>query len=266
MSAPFAPQEDFDLAAFTSAANDGHPATMPDSLKGLGTFTVIEINNLRKRPRFFTGILTKPPVPVTGYGGWSRVARPRKVAITEWVGRDVLAIEIEFVIDDFATGRGVYVEAKCQILEELAGVESGDPEPPLLELHSNPDKLMPHGYARASQNRWFIESLTWDKENIRYNRAGNKIRAAGTIVVAVYSEDARLHPAAQKRAATKPTLTKGGSKRPYYTVLPGDTLHKIAARRDTYNDWKKWKLIAKANHIRTSKQLKHKIGKVLKLP
>lgn len=239
---------------------------MPDSLQILGTFTVIETNTTRKRPRFFTGLMTKSPVVVTGYGGWSRVARPRKVAITEWVGRDVLAIEIEFIIDDFASGRGVYTEAKCQILEELAGVESGDPEPPLLELHSNPDKLMPHGYARASQNKWFIESLTWDKELIRSNRAGNRVRAGGTLVVAVFSQDERLHPAAQKRADAKPKLTKGGSKRPYYTVLPGDTLHKIAARRDTYHDWHKWKLIATANKIRTSKQLKRKVGKVIKLP
>lgn len=260
------PLEDPDVAAFASAAVDGHPAIMPESLKGLGTFTLIEINPIRKRPRFFTAIMTKAPVPVTGYGGWSRVARPRKIAITEWVGRDVLAVEIEFIIDDFAEGRGVYVDAKCQILEELAGVEAGDDQPPLCELHSNPPKLMPHGYERATQNKWFIESLTWDKEGIRVNRAGNKVRAGGTLVAAVFSEDSRLHPAAKKRADAKPKLTKGGSKRPYYTVLPGDTLHKIAARRDTYNDWRKWKLIAKANNIRSSKQLKRKVGKVIKLP
>lgn len=255
-----------DIVAISSKAEDGHPAEMPDSLQVLGTFTLQEIAYNRKRPRFFIGLLTRAPVVVSGYGGWSRVARPRKSALTEWVGRDTLSVSIDFIIEDYAMGRGVYTEAKCQILEELAGVESGDPEPPLCELHSDPPSLMPHGYERASQNKWFVESLTWDQDQIRYNKAGNRIRAVGTIVASVYVADERLHPAAEYRKPSSKPVTKGGSKRKFYTVLPGDTLHKIAARKDTYNNWKKWKLIADANGIRSSKQLKKKVGKVIKLP
>lgn len=255
-----------DIVAVSASAEDGHRAEVPESLTRPGTFSLLEIAPNRKRPRNFTGILARAPAVTSGYGGWSRVARPRDSALTEWVGRDTLSITIDFVIDDFASGRGVYVESKCQILEELAGVESGDPEPPLCELHSNPDHLMPHGFARASQNQWFVDNLTWDQDSIRYNRAGNRTRAAGTLIVSVYVADERLHPAAEKRKVSKTPITKGGSKRKFYTVLPGDTLHKIAARRDTYNDWRKWKLIAKANHIRNDRQLERRIGKAIKLP
>lgn len=255
-----------DIIAVSAEAEEGHSAQVPDSLTGLGTFTLLEIAPNRKRPRNFTAILARAPAVTSGYGGWSRVARPRQSALTEWVGRDTLSVSIDFVIDDFATGRGVYVESKCQILEELAGVESGDPEPPLCELHSNPDHLMPHGYVRASQNKWFIDNLSWDQDSIRYNKAGNRVRAAGTLVASVYVADERLHPAAALRKVSQKPVTKGGSHRKYYTVLPGDTLHKIAARKDTYNDWRKWKIIAKANKIHNDKQLKKKIGKPIRLP
>jgi hypothetical protein len=249
-----------------TASRRGRGPQLPDSLTFPGTFSLLEIAPNQRAPRVFIALMTRAPVVVNGYGGWSRVARPRDSALTEWVGRDTLSVSIDFILDDFASRRGSYVEGKCQVLEELAGVEAGNPEPPLCELHSNPDKLMPHGYARASQNKWFIDSLSWDQDLTRYNGVGNRTRAVGTVVVSVYVADERLHPAAERRKAAKKPVTKGGSRRKNYTVLPGDTLHKIAARRDTYNDWRKWKIIAKANNIHNDKQLKRHVGKVIRLP
>lgn len=227
-----------------------------------GSFTVTELNPpTGHEPRYFTASMMNAPVVVAGYGGWSRVARPRRMALTEWVGRDALSVSFDFILDDFAEGKGIYVESQCQILDELCGVEEGDPEPPLLTLESNPAALMPHGAHRASDNKWFIETLVWDQESIRYNSSGNRTRAKATIQLTVHVEDERLSAAAATRAKAKTTT---GSKLKTYTVRKGDNLQKIAARKDVYNDSTQWKKIATANKIRDPKKLK--TGRVLKIP
>jgi hypothetical protein len=226
-----------------------------------GSFTVTELDPPGGHDaRTFTGSMMTAPVVVAGYGGWSRIARPRRMALTEWVGRDALSVAFDFILDDLAEGLGLYVESQCQILEELAGVEEGDPEPPLLRLESSPEPLMPHGQHRASDNRWFIESLVWNQDQVRYNNAGNRVRAQATITLTVFSEDERLSAAATARK----NAAKKGGKRKTYTVRAGDTLQKIAARKDVYGDSKKWKKIATANKIRDPKHLKK--GQVLKIP
>lgn len=236
----------------------------------LGTFRLTELDPEEgDDPRFFAAILTRAAIPTAGYGGWSRVARPKKGALTEWVGRDALSIEIEFLLDNFGTGTDVpddtldldqnaEVEADCQILDELAGVEQGDPEPPLLRLMGKPQGIIPHDASRASQNKLFIETLTWDKDLARYNNEGNRTRAGGTMVLTVYNADDRL-----SRRAGRNNKGKGGHRKTYI-VKKGDTLRKIAARKDVYGDAGKWKKIAVANHIRDPKNLT--IGKKLKIP
>lgn len=240
----------------------------PDTLEMGGTFTLTEIDPPSgKRARQFVGILTRAPVPVAGYGGWSRVARPRRKALTEWVGRDSLSLEISFILDSYDTGQGLYVETKCQILDELAGIEQHDPEPPLLRLESNPAPLMPHGFHRASHVKWFIETLTWEADQVRYNREGNRLRAAGSMTVTQYVDDAKLASLSSvqaRRNAASRKDGKAGGKLKTYTVRAGDTLSKIAARKDVYGDASKWKKIASANSIRDPKKLK--VGKVLKIP
>lgn len=226
-----------------------------------GSFTVTELDPpAGHRARTFTASMMTAPVVTAGYGGWSRTARPRKMALTEWVGRDALSVSFDFILDDYAEGAGLFVESSCQILDELCGVEEGDPEPPLLKLESDPEPLMPHGHHRASDNKWFVETLTWNADQIRYNNAGNRVRAMASITLTVHSEDERLSAAAKARqnAASK------GSRRKTYIVKTGDTLQKIAARKDVYGDSKQWKKIATANKLRDPKHL-HK-GRVLRIP
>lgn len=236
----------------------------PDSLADEGTFTLAELSPPNKRqPRSFTASLYSAPIPSSGYGGWSRVAVPKSMAFTEWAGRDVLSITLDFILDEFTSSMGVYVEGQCRNLERFAGVDEGDPEPPLLELSSDPEPLMPHGEYRASHNRWFVETLDWDKDRIVYNSAGNRVRAGGTIVVSVFNEDKVLSVAGRSSKNANSTKGKSG-KLKTYTVKKGDTLSKIAARKDVYHDASKWKKIATANHIRDPKKLK--IGRALKIP
>lgn len=241
------------------------PATtkiFPGMLKLPGRFWIRERNPPgKKKAREVIASLNGPAIVTAGYGGWSRIARPRRKALTEWVGRDSVSIEIAFIMSDFAKNRGAYIEDKCQILDELAGVEAGDPEPPLLELHSDPPGVIPHSYERASHVRWFIETLTWDKDAIRYNQNGNRIHVSGTITLTQYVADTRLRMSKRKKK-------KGDSRgrRKTYRVKKGDTLYKIAARKDVYGDRHKWRRIAKANKIRDPKLGPKWVGKVLKIP
>src|SRR5688500_16266819 len=136
---------------------------------GLVRFTEVDPPS-GQGPEVFKGWLTKPPIVTAGYGGWSRVARPRKKALTEWVGRDSMSLEIEFLVDNHAkTGsrsmEGIQTERTVRSLERFAGIDIHDPEPPLFILESNPPALIPHNHHHADHVRWFVESLTWDKES-----------------------------------------------------------------------------------------------------
>lgn len=232
-------------------------------MTGLGTFRLEELNPPRGRgAKDFKAVMQGAPVVVAGYGGWNKVPRPKRKALTEWEGRDPVSIEIVFVLDsELFEMTGREVESSCRELESIAGVEGNDPEPALCALSSEPAPLMPHGQHRAKHVKWYIESLVWDREAVYYNRAGNRTRAGGTLVLTQFVEDEKL--SAVKSRASKKGSTRG-SKRKTYTVRAGDTLAKIAARRDIYGDSKKWKRIADANQIRDPKKLK--TGKVLRIP
>lgn len=237
---------------------------MPGAVGERGTFTVTEIDPSRGRAAWsFTALMIKPPIVTAGYGGWSRVARPRKKAITEWVGRDSASITIEFMLDTVEDEDGLYVRTQERALEHLAGLDQDDPEPPLVRLNSIPEALIPHNEHHAGHVKWFVDSLVWNAEVKMSNRVGNPIRIGGTIVLTQYVADERLEnlSSAEKR---RNAGTKKGATQKTYTVKVGDTLSKIAARKDIYGDASKWKKIATANGIRDPKKLT--VGKKLKIP
>lgn len=211
------------------------------------------------------GWLTTAPVLTAGGGGWSRVARPRRKSITEWLGRDSVSLELEFLLepdlfdDDPQQGQGV--EDACRDLESLWGIESTDPEPAVFKVSSHPAPLMPHGQHRASHVRYFIETLSYDKAQVIYNREGNRIKAAGTITITQFVEDEHIS-AVKARRARKPRSRRPKPKHKTHVVKRGETLSKIAAIE--YGNAKYWKDIAKANHIRDPHSIKQ--GQRLKLP
>jgi LysM repeat protein len=233
-----------------------------------GTFTFREINPPSSRPEATcSGWLTRPPVPTAGYGGWSRVARPRKKAITEWAGRDSMSIEFGIMFDSFTSemdNPGMYVETQIRALERLGGIEENDPRPPLFQVASTPPKLIPHNVYRAGHVQWFVESIQWEADSVIVNSVGNRTRSAATVVITQYVADETLQRTAaqRKKAATKKN-SRGGSVTSY-VVKRGDTLSKIAKRRDVYNDASKWRIIGRANHIRDPKNVK--LGQRLKIP
>lgn len=227
----------------------------------LGTLELVEINPPPKQdPERFRAYITKPVVVVAGYGGWSRIARPRRKALTEWVGRDSMSLEIEFLTDVEGEFRGDWNERNIRSLERLAGIDIQDPQPPLFKLHSRPDKLIPHGVKRASHVDWFVDALTWDKESILTSTNGNRTRAGGVMTVTQFVADERLTPSVRRRGDSNRSRT--GGKKKTHTVRAGETLSEIA--KAVYGKASRWKEIAKANGIRDPKKLR--VGQELKIP
>jgi hypothetical protein len=234
----------------------------PGELGLPGTWTFEEIDPPSGRTAYnVTGWADGPVIPLLGNSGWSRVARPRKGALTEWVGRDTLALQIDFRMGVLSDNQGLELRERMRTLEKLYGVDIEDPEPPLFRLSCTPEALIPHSAHFASQNKWFIDQLTFDKELTQNNNVGNPVTTGGSMTIAVYATDELLTAAARARAKSK---GKGG-RRKTYRVRAGDTLQKIAARKDVYGNAKKWKTIAKANKIRDPKH-PGKVGRILKIP
>lgn len=237
----------------------------PEVVSAIGTFKLTEANPPRgQRAVSCLGYLTKPVLVTAGYGGWSRVARPRKKALTEWVGRDSTSLQVDFLMEAFVENDGMFVRTQVRALERLAGLDISDPEPPLCRIQSRPPALIPHDFHHASQVKWFVESIAWDQDSIEMNDVGNPIRQGGQFVITQYVEDERLESLSSAERRKKAKGSGRGATRKTYTVKAGDTLGKIAARSDVYSDASKWKKIATANKIRDPKKLR--VGQVLKIP
>lgn len=222
----------------------------------LGQVILEELSPGRRKRVTFKASMTGAATVVAGYGGWEKVARPRRKSLTNWIGRDPLSLEIPFLIDKLVEEDGQACEAQVKNIELIAGIEGGGAiEPSVFRLKSTPARLIPHGYGRARHNKFFIESLTWDRDQTIVGLDGLRIRIGGTLVVTQETKDTRLEKLANE---------KSDNRRQFYTVKKDDTLQKIAAREDVYGDAKKWRSIAEANNIRDPSKLK--VGQKLTSP
>ncbi len=233
----------------------------PGELGDPGTWYFEEINpEGGRQPYNVSGWCDGAVVPTAGYGGWSRVARPRKKALTEWIGRDSLSLTIDFKMGernrDSSADQNDLAQ-RIRNLEHLAALDINDPEPPRFRLRSTPAGVIPHDYSNATQVEWFIETLNWDKNAFVKDSGGDYLTAGGTMVVTQYVAPEKPRPG-------KTSKKKNSGRRKTYRVRAGDTLQKIAARKDVYGNAKQWKKIAKANKIRDPKKLK--TGRLLKIP
>lgn len=196
-----------------------------------------------------------PVVPSAGYGGWNRVPRPFKKPITEWNAGDALSLTVSFVLD---ADLGFNVAAAERGLELLAGLDA-DEEPPTFKIYSRPAGVVPHDNASDPERDWFLESLTWDRDEAINRDDGTPRRRAGEMVLTEYVDDeilADLKPVKKKAKKKAAPIRKDR-----YTVKKGDTLSKIAARLKVKGGWK---ALAKLNGIRDPKKLK--VGARLKVP
>jgi hypothetical protein len=211
-----------------------------------------------------------------GYGGWSVTGRPKNIGLTEWQGRNPIAVEIPFVIDNYSFGQATVRGdnfggfagpdedpdelARCNATEDMAHKLGtlcglGDSEqPPILRVQGHGG--IPHDDTIApGAHFWVIESVTWDRDvEIRSGMYRLRLRCGGLIVIRQYkTANDILRRLGAKNRARKPEI---------YIVHKGDTLQKIAAAK--YHNANKWKIIADANGLRDPRSLK--IGMHLRIP
>lgn len=192
------------------------------------------------------------PATVTeGYGGWQTVERPKRVAVTEWKGRQPIALEIPFVMDHWDTSGNA--EDQVKKLEVLGGIGShGKPATCILDGGG----AIPHDVTVFRTGRWVVENISWDKAfEYREPKHGKRIRCGGTLNLREYVTATDILHKIRKKPRKPKT----------YKVKKGENLRKIAARKEIYHDSKKWKRIGDANHIRDGRKVL-KTGRVLKIP
>lgn len=167
-----------------------------------------------------------------GYGGWEAVHRPRRVALTEWTGREPLRLSFTVMFDGYAKGREV--ELPIRRFERLAGLGKGQPP----ELMIAAGGVIPHDAYHAPNRRWVIESLDWG-DSVR-NANGFRVRQFADVGLLQFVEDEALAglPAVQKKAKKKRGAAATRARQ-------GESLRDVAKRTG-----KKLRELKKLNGIR----------------
>jgi len=199
-----------------------------------------------------------------GFGGWQEVARPRRSPLTTWAGSPALRMTLSILLDGFGLGahtRGgiadVSVERQIRQLERMGQPSSTDGEPPKL-------RIVATGGAVPYQGRvWVIDSISYGDALMSWK--GNRVRQAMTLallehVADVYLTEKSAAARARKKVAQAKTKTGASAKR--ITVVRGDTLSSIAARK--LGDASRWPELAKLNNLRDPHSIKE--GQVIRLP
>jgi len=184
---------------------------------------------------------------VDGYGGWTVIGRNRRRGLTEWTGNNPLAIEIQFVMDDWKNQ--LSVEPEMNRLERMAGVGLDD-EPPIVHWDAN----SMHDYREASHVDWVIESLEWDTIFSR-NDDGETSRASGTITLRQHIGDEFLSTFHKHRKKSRHSTHK---------VKKGESLMDIAKKE--LGNANRWPEITRLNPGKVRDPRNPKDGLVLQMP
>lgn len=160
-----------------------------------------------------------------GFGGWEVTARPRQVGMTVWQGTEPLTLELEIVLDGFATGRSQEPD-----LRKLYAVARGDDEsPPGVVRVLGVPLIVP---------RWVVDGLELGDAILRQSDL-SRIRQHVTLTLREYVPPTYLQ---LRRGALQGA--KGKAKT--LTVKKGDTPASIARRhRCKWTDVRDYNLLAK---------------------
>lgn len=186
------------------------------------------------------------PKPTGGYGGQDEVARPRNVPLLDFNGGTLYRQELNLIFDGFKSNQSI--EGAVVALERMARPQLPDyPQPPIVRVG---------GAAAHPELEYLIENITWGDAQ-RDSTSGARIRQAFTLAL-VQRSDATI-------LVSKPGGRSGGNSKSHvkrYTVKSGDNLMNIAHK--FIGSSKKWRVIAKLNHKKNSRDIK--VGEKIKLP
>lgn len=142
--------------------------------------------------------------PTGGFGGWEMTARPRRVGITQWRGREPIQMDLPLVIDAEAFGgnSGDSVELAISKLERMALPYKTTP--PLIKLNPSVPNMIQH-----TDKVWIINGFTWgtslrDLQQIGKQTVGDRVRQEVTLALVSYVAvtTVKLKAAARARAKT----------------------------------------------------------------
>jgi hypothetical protein len=176
-----------------------------------------------------------------GGGGWSVEARPRRVGLTLWQGRDPYRMEVPILFDGWASGRSQ--ENAISILNQMQ-MGANFREPPTVTI----DGVVP-----VKNARWVIDSIEWGDDVIVSD--DHRLRQDAIVRMIQYTpvETLSVRNKGQLRATPKP-----------YIVKKGDTFKSISKAH--YGTPDKWRIIMAANNIRDPQAIKRLIGKAIRIP
>jgi len=193
-----------------------------------------------------------------GYGGWEVVARPHRVSLTNWIGRDPVRMALPIMFDGFIAGDSI--EPNITQLTRM-GQPDDDGEPPTLKVHG--------AVPRKDVSKWVIESLDWGTNIIwGMNPNGVSVRVRQDVTVNLLQFVA---PDRAQLGGIQPPrpLPKKGRPKPrhkFHVIKKGDTIAKISTAE--YGASLYQHDIAVANGIRDPKVITTKkwLGKSLRMP
>lgn len=176
-----------------------------------------------------------------GGGGWAVEARPKRVGLTLWNGRDPYSMDVPVLFDGWADNEPQ--ENAISILNQMQ--MGGDfREPPTVTIT---------GSVPIKNARWVITGIDWG-DNVIWD-GNHRLRQDAVVHLTQYNPEDRLNVRnkGQVRANPKP-----------YVVKRGDTFKKIS--QSQYGTPDKWRIIMNANGIRDPEKISTLIGKQIRVP
>jgi hypothetical protein len=201
------------------------------------------------RPAKLTALLAEPGGRVTGgFGKWEEIAVPRGQAFTQWIGRTLLAMDLELMLDGWHDHRSV--EADIQTVEEMATPPG--PRPPG-GAPVTPPPIRFVGAVPHTERTWVIGGLDWG-DSIRDLTTGHRLRQAVTLHLLEYVEETVIGALPPPKAAPRKVKVKRG-----------DDLKKLAAHY--LGKSSRWPEIVKLNKgLRGWKLSRKLVGKTILIP
>lgn len=147
-------------------------------------------------------LLEDAPVIAGGYGGITRVARPRRVSATDYQGIDPFTMTIGVRLDGWDTGESV--EPLVDFVNQISRDTSSRSGPPLIRL------LGPVPFPNL---QWLVDDVAWGPA-LWDQPAGSRLRQDVTFTLVQFVEVDTVAFTPAKRAAAKKATSKLSSQKP----------------------------------------------------